>query len=198
VLAESDPRAGDVPMTDGLVFRTRQEFRDWLSSNSSNQGIWLVFGKDDSFLTITPSEALEEALCFGWIDGLIKKIDGSTYKKYFSPRRKGSRWSEKNKQLADKLMSEQLMTSRGHEVIERAKRDGTWDIVQDRTIPDERYDEFETHISKSKTALENFRKMPKSTRQQFVGLYFEAKKEETRVRRLAKLIDLLEQNKKPM
>lgn len=185
-------------MTDGLIFRTRQDFREWLSSNSSSQGIWLVFGKDESLVTLTASEALEEALCFGWIDGLLKKIDESTYKKYFSPRRKGSSWSERNKKLVDKLIGEQLMTPRGLEVIEQAKRDGTWDIVQDRTIPAERYDEFEKLIGVSKTALENFRKMPKSTKQQFVGLYFEAKKEETRARRLAKLIDLLEQNKKPM
>lgn len=185
-------------MTENLVFRTRQDFREWLSSNSSSQGVWLVFGKDASLITLTASEALEEALCFGWVDGLIKKIDEATYKKYFSPRRKGSPWSERNKKLVDKLISEQLMTSRGLEAIEQAKRDGKWDIVQDRTIPDERYDEFEILIGMSKTALENFRKMPKSTKQQFVGLYFEAKKEETRVNRLTKLVALLEQNKKPM
>jgi len=185
-------------MADDLIFRTRQDFREWLSLNSSSQGIWLVFGKDKSLVTLKASEALEEALCFGWIDGLMKKIDESTYKKYFSPRRKGSLWSETNKKLVDKLTGEQLMTSKGLEVIEQAKRDGTWDIVQDRTIPDERYDEFEKLIKKSKTALDNFRKMPKSAKQQFVGLYFEAKKEETRIKRLAKLISLLEQNKKPM
>ena len=185
-------------MTDELVFRTRQDFREWLSLNSSGRGVWLVFGKDESLVTFTASEALEEALCFGWIDGLLKKIDESAYKKYFSPRRKGSLWSKRNKKLVDKLIGERLMTSRGLEVIERAKGDGSWDIVQDRTIPAERYVEFEKLISRSKTAFQNFRKMPKSTKQQFVGLYFEAKKEETRVRRLAKLIDLLEQNRKPM
>jgi len=185
-------------MADELIFRTRQDFREWLSSTSSAQGVWLVFGKDDSLLTLSPSEALEEALCFGWIDGLIIKIDGSRYKKYFSPRRKGSRWSEKNKKLAAKLVSEKVMTSSGFKAIEQAKRDGTWDDVHDRTIPDEKYAESEALIGKSKKALENFRKMSKSTKQQFVGLYFEAKKEETRIRKLAKLIDLLEQNKKPM
>jgi len=146
-------------MADELIFRTRQDFREWLSSTSSAQGVWLVFGKDDSLLTLSPSEALEEALCFGWIDGLIIKIDGSRYKKYFSPRRKGSRWSEKNKKLAAKLVSEKVMTSSGFKAIEQAKRDGTWDDVHDRTIPDEKYAEFEALIGKSKKALENFRKM---------------------------------------
>ncbi len=185
-------------MTEEYIFRTRQDFRDWLSLNSSRQGIWLIFGKDKLLLTFSAAEALEEALCFGWIDGLMKKIDESTYKKYFSPRRKGSKWSEKNKKLVDKLINNQLMTARGLDIIERAKKDGSWNIVHDREISDDKYHEFEKLIQVSKTAFDNFTKMPKSTKQQFVGLYFEAKKEETRVLRLAKLIDLLEKNKKPM
>ena len=185
-------------MAEEHTFRTRQDFREWLFLNSSNQGVWLIFGKDKLLVTLTAAGALEEALCFGWIDGVMKKIDESTYKKYFSPRRKGSKWSEKNKKLAGQLIHNQLMTDRGLEVIERAKKDGTWDIVHDREIPEERYREFEELIRENKTALDNYRKMPKSNKQQFVGLYFEAKKEETRVTRLARLIDLLEMNKKTM
>ena len=185
-------------MADELIFRTRHDFREWLSTHSSDQGVWLIFGKDPSLVTLTAAEALEEALCFGWIDGLIKKIDESRYKKYFSPRRKGSQWSEKNKKLVNKLIAEQLMTSQGLEAVERAKRDGTWDVVHDRTIPEERFSEFEELISKSEAALKNFGNLPRSAQQQFVGLYFEAKREQTRINRLAKLIDLLEKNQRPM
>jgi uncharacterized protein YdeI (YjbR/CyaY-like superfamily) len=185
-------------MADELIFKTRKDFRKWLASNRSIQGVWLIFGKDLASVTLTAAEALEEALCFGWIDGLIKKIDDTSYRKYFSPRRKGSRWSEKNKRLVNQLISEKLMTPRGLEAIEQAKKDGTWQVVQDRTIPDEHYQAFEKCIGENKRALANFRAMPKSTQQQFVGLYFDAKKEETRLKRLAQLIDLLEQNKKPM
>lgn len=185
-------------MAENMLFKTRRDFRKWLHLNPSHQGIWLVFGKDDTHITLTPSEALEEALCFGWIDGLIQKIDGSTYRKYFSPRRKGSRWSERNKQLVAKLIGEKLMTPRGLEMVEQAKKDGIWDAVQNRTIPDEKFIEFERHIKKSRHALENFKKMPGATRRMFVGFYFEAKKEETRKKRLAHLIGLLEQNKRPM
>lgn len=188
----------EVFVADALMFRTRKDFRDWLALNSSHAGIWLVFGKDDSVVTLTAAEALEEALCVGWIDGLIERINEVTYRKYFSPRRKGSRWSERNKALVAKLMDQHLMTPKGLEVIERSKQDGTWDIVQDRSLPVERYGEFEQLIEKSPKAVENFRKMSKSTRQQFVGLYFDAKREATRVKRLAHLIDLLEQNRKPM
>lgn len=185
-------------MADDLVFRTRREFREWLSSNDSSEGVWLVFVKDGSSPSITSAEALEEALCFGWIDGLIRRVDGSKYRKYFSPRRNGSRWSDRNRRLAERLIGEELMTPRGFDAIERAKRDGAWDAVVDRTIPDYRFDEFEVLIGRSTAALGNFRAMPRSARHQFVGLYFEAKKEETRARRLAMLIDLLERNMRPM
>jgi len=96
--------------------------------------------------TLTAAEALEEALCFGWIDGLIERIDEVTYRKYFSPRRKGSRWSERNKALVARLVDEHLITPKGLEVVERSRQDGTWDIVQDRSFPVERYAEFELLI----------------------------------------------------
>lgn len=115
-------------MADALRFRTRKDFRDWLASNSSHPGIWLIFGKDDSVVTLTAAEALEEALCFGWIDGLIDRIDKVTYRKYFSPRQTGSCWSERNKALVARLMDEQLMAPQGLEAINHAKQDGTWDI----------------------------------------------------------------------
>jgi uncharacterized protein YdeI (YjbR/CyaY-like superfamily) len=185
-------------MNDKLIFKTRKDFRNWLSESSSNQGVWLVFGKDESIVTLTAPEALEEALCFGWIDGLIKKIDESSYMKYFSPRRKGSQWSDKNRKLANKLIDENLMTSKGLIAIELAKENGLWEAKQDRDIPEEQYQAFEILIGDNSAALENYRKMPKSLKFQFVGLYFDAKREETRIKRLEKLIDLLERNKKPI
>ncbi len=106
-------------MADDVMFRTRKDFRKWLLANGAHPGVWLIFGKDSSVETLTAADALEEALCFGWIDGLMKKIDAATYKKYFSPRRKGSRWSERNKQLVAKLIDQHLMTSKGLEVVER-------------------------------------------------------------------------------
>lgn len=185
-------------MADELIFKTRKEFRKWLSSNSSHRGVWLVFGKKGPVQTLTASEALEEALCFGWIDGVIKRIDEASYKKYFSPRRAGSNWSEKNKRLVEKLIGQNLMTAKGLKAIDEAKKSGAWDVVRDSTIPAERYRDFERLIEKSKLALAHFRQMPKSAQRQFVGLFFEAKKEETRTKRLAKLIDLLEQGRRPM
>ena len=89
-------------MNDTMEFANREEFREWLQENClSGDGIWILFGKAGGPKTIKAGEALEEALCFGWIDGQMKSIDDKTYKKYFSMRRDKSKWSEKNKALTE-------------------------------------------------------------------------------------------------
>ena len=91
-------------MSDIMEFADREEFRKWLNEHClSADGIWLLFGKAGGPKTIKAGEALEEALCFGWIDGQMQRIDDKTYKKYFSMRREKSKWSEKNKALTQKL-----------------------------------------------------------------------------------------------
>lgn len=91
-------------MNATLQFPTREEFRNWLSENYlSTDGIWLLFGKAGGPKTLKAGEALEEALCFGWIDGQMQSIDEKSYKKYFSQRRENSKWSEKNKALVKEL-----------------------------------------------------------------------------------------------
>ena len=110
-------------MNDILVFSERAEFRNWLTENClSTDGVWLLFGKHGNPKTIKADEALEEALCFGWIDGQMQSIDNNTYKKYFSIRREHSKWSEKNKKLAMKLEEQGIMTQYGLEKIAEAKR----------------------------------------------------------------------------
>lgn len=87
-------------VNDMLAFSDRAAFRAWLDKNgTSSNGVWILFGKKGGPVTLTAGEALEEALCFGWIDGQMKSIDNKTYKKYFSIRRANSKWSERNKTL---------------------------------------------------------------------------------------------------
>ena len=87
-------------MGDVMVFADRAQFRAWLNDNClSREGVWLLFGKTGGPKTIKAGEALEEALCFGWIDGQMKSIDDKTYIKYFSMRREKSKWSEKIRRL---------------------------------------------------------------------------------------------------
>ena len=99
-------------MDDNIMkFANRTEFRAWLEENCQTaSGIWLLFGKAGGPETLTAGEALEEALCFGWIDGQMQKIDDKSYKKYFSTRRANSKWSEKNKALVQKLEAQGIMT----------------------------------------------------------------------------------------
>jgi uncharacterized protein YdeI (YjbR/CyaY-like superfamily) len=186
-------------MKEEILFSNRGEFRNWLIDNSKRQdGVWITFGKNAKLKTLKPDEALEEALCFGWIDGQYNSIDETKYLKYFSPRRKRSPWSEKNKKLVEKLINDGLMTEWGIQAIERAKQDGTWDAIKAPIITQEQIDTFAEAVMFNYKAYENFQKMSMSVKKQFVGLYFDAKKVETRVKRLEKLIGLLELNKRPM
>ena len=100
-------------------------------------GVWLLFGKAGGPKTVKASEALEEALCFGWIDGQIESIDDKSYIKYFSSRRKNSKWSVKNKELAEKLEQQGIMTDYGRAKIAEAKENGQWNAQKTPVITDE-------------------------------------------------------------
>ena len=103
-------------MENNLLFEKREDFRTWLTENATTSGgVWLVFGKTKQVKSLKAGEALEEALCFGWIDGVMKKVDEHSYLKYFATRRKNSKWSEKNKKVVDKLEQQGLMTDLGRE-----------------------------------------------------------------------------------
>lgn len=186
-------------MPDRLTFRNRAAFRDWLQKNHGRtEGLWLIFGKKNMIETLTAEEALEEALCFGWIDGLIKRVDETQYVKYFSPRRIKSNWSEKNKKTALNLIRCGRMTSAGRQAISRAKQDGSWDSRQRVIIQPEDIRQFARLIAANPRAAANFEKMSQSLKKQYTGFYLDAKQEATRQRRLDRLVGLLEQNKKLM
>jgi uncharacterized protein YdeI (YjbR/CyaY-like superfamily) len=110
-----------------LEFKERIEFRKWLKKNvDTSPGIWIRFIKDKSRASITADEALNEALCFGWIDGQMKSEGDSSYIKYFAPRTKNSKWSEKNKKRVEQLRKEKLMTEYGEREIKKAVENGEW------------------------------------------------------------------------
>lgn len=93
-------------MSGSLEFADRKEFRTWLAAHcQSSAGVWLLFGKVGGPKTLKAAEALEEALCFGWIDGQMQRIDDKVYRKYFSMRRQNSKWSEKTKRWREALRS---------------------------------------------------------------------------------------------
>ncbi len=186
-------------MNDTLQFATRTEFRNWLDENSqSSAGVWLVFGKTDSLKTLTATEALEEALCFGWIDGQMAKIDEDSYKKYFAPRKARSKWSEKNKALAADLEKRGLMTDFGREKIAEAKKNGMWDAQDLMKLTDEQIEVLSNLLGGHETAYTNYQNMPPSVRKTYARAYYDAKTDAGREKRLAWIIDRLNKNLKPM
>lgn len=186
-------------MNDTLQFIDRTEFRKWLDENcQSSDGVWLTFGKKGDPKTPTAAEALEEALCFGWIDGQMQSIDGKTYKKYFAPRREKSRWSEKNKALIADLEKRGLMTDFGREKIATAKKDGSWDTPDLMKLTDEQVAVLSNLLKEYEPAYANYQNMPPSVRKTYARAYYDAKTDAGREKRLAWIVERLNQNLRPM
>ena len=182
-----------------LTFVDRQAFRQWLGRHGTDSdGVWLLFGKKGKIATLTAAEALEEALCHGWIDGHVKAIDENSYKKYFARRLPKSNWSEKNKKLAHTLIQKGLMTPHGLEAIERARKYGLWDDAKGLIIDDAQIQRFREIIQPYEPAYTHFVAMSHSIQRTYTAFYLDAKSEQTRHTRLQKIIDRLNNNLKPM
>jgi uncharacterized protein YdeI (YjbR/CyaY-like superfamily) len=182
-----------------LTFIDRQTFREWLSKNGTkSNGIWLLFSKKRKFATLSAGDALEEALCHGWIDGQIQSIDENTYKKYFARRLPKSKWSVKNKKLAQTLIKKGLMTQQGLEAIANAKKSGSWDNSKRIIIDDEQIQIFKEIIHPYEPAYSNLLAMSHSVQRTYTGFYLDAKSDKTRQVRLEKIIERLNSNLKPM
>lgn len=187
-------------MSELVKFASREEFREWLYGHClSNEGIWLLFGKAGDPKTIKAGEALEEALCFGWIDGQMEKIDDKTYKKYFSLRRENSKWSEKNKALAKKLDEQGLMTDFGRKKIDEAKKNGQWDAQNPLAIiTEEQIACLSALLEGCEPAYTNFQAMSPSVKKTYTRAYLDAKTDAGREKRIAWMVDRLNRNLKPM
>lgn len=186
-------------MSDIMEFACREEFRKWLHAHClSSAGIWLLFGKAGGPKTIKAEEALAEALCFGWIDGQMQRIDDKSYKKYFSMRREKSKWSEKNKKLAKSLEEQGLMTDFGRKKIEEAQKNGQWDAPKPAAVTEEQIALLATLLEGYEPACTNFKAMSPSVKKTYTRAYFDAKTDAGRKKRLAWMVDRLHQNLKPM
>lgn len=186
-------------MNDTKQFVNREDFRNWLCDHcQSSPGVWLLFGKTGGPKTIKASEALEEALCFGWIDGQMQRIDDKTYKKYFSLRRDNSKWSEKNKALAEKLEKEGVMTDYGRTKIAEAKKNGQWNASKPPAVTEEQIASLSSVLEEFEPAYANFLAMSLSVKKTYTRAYFDAKTDAGREKRLFWMIERLNNNLKPM
>lgn len=178
-----------------LYVTSRDEWRDWLTKHGQSETeVWLIYYKKDSGQPRIPYDhAVEEALCFGWIDSIVKRIDDKKFAQKFTPRRDGSRWSALNERRVRKLIREGRMTEAGLAKVDSA-------ILGDtaRAKPgDEGVDlprSVKQALMANPTAWKNFRSLTPSRRNAYVRLITDAKKEETRERRLEEVISRLQQN----
>ena len=185
---------------DGVMeFASREAFRQWLSANGrTSGGVWLLFGRPGGPKTLKAAEALEEALCFGWIDGQMRRIDGVSYKKYFSRRRENSRWSAKNRALAGSLEARGLMAAPGREAVEAAKANGQWYAPDPMEAGEGQVSRLTALLEGHEPAFTNFQAMPPSVQKTYTRAYLDAKTDAGREKRLAWIMDRLDKNLRPM
>jgi uncharacterized protein YdeI (YjbR/CyaY-like superfamily) len=178
-----------------LRFETRSEFRIWLEKNHGMPGgVWIVFEKGSR--RFSANDALEEAICFGWIDGVMKTIDGARYKKYFSRRKDKAKWSEKNIRIFGELERAGLLTEHGVNAFKPASAKGGAAERMDRNVENIRV--LSDALQGDGEAATLFENTPPSRKKQLAGFYAEAKTEATREKRKAKIIEALITNDKGM
>jgi uncharacterized protein YdeI (YjbR/CyaY-like superfamily) len=179
--------------------KNRQEWHQWLDKNhDSSPGVWLIyFKKNSNKPRVEYEEAVEEALSFGWIDSKVKVIDEDRYMQVFTPRKLGSNWSKSNKNRVSKLIKNGLMQPAGQEKVNAAKKDGSWnflDDIEDMIIPEDLKETFK----QNKVAQENFEAFSDSSKKQILYWIASAKKLDTRQRRIKKTIESAFMNEKPL
>jgi uncharacterized protein YdeI (YjbR/CyaY-like superfamily) len=179
---------------------TRKDWREWLEENhTSVPEVWIVFYKKHTGLpSLSYDDAVEEALCFGWIDSIIKRLDDGRYVRKFTPRKPGSNWSEINKTRARKMMDAGRMTDAGLKAIEEAKKSREWNRKHEpsRLPPEEIPQELEEAFSKHPRAREGFESLAPSYRRKYVMWIASAKRPETRQRRTDEAIGKLKRGEK--
>ena len=173
-----------------LYVKDRKQWRSWLAKNGEcAPEIWLIYPKKHSKKARIPYEdAVEEALCFGWIDGTTRKLDADRYVQRFTPRRKSSRWSAINIRRARKMIAAGKMTTAGRQAFRPERKT--------EAHPTELPLELERTFQKRAAAWENFQGFPSFYRRMTVGWVASAKKEETRVKRLGKLMEYSARNER--
>ncbi|HDS06500.1 MAG TPA: hypothetical protein ENO05_02635 [Bacteroides sp.] len=177
-----------------------EAWRVWLRENrDTSEGVWLVFRKKGTGpIPFTYDEALDEALCQGWVDSLIKAIDDREYMRKFTPRKETSNWSEVNKKKAGKLIAQGRMTPRGMALVEAAKKNGMWDRKAERpAISEEIPAALLEAIRESPAAREHYDEIPRSQQRQFHIWINSARREETVQKRVQETIRLLERGEGP-
>ena len=184
---------------DTFQAKNRQAWREWLEQNYITAiGVWLLYYKVKSGQpSVRYSEAVKEALCFGWIDSKAKSIDEERYRQIFTPRKPKSVWSKLNKQYIEELIEQSLMTKAGLEKIEAAKQDGSWttlDAVEELIIPAD----LRQALAANETANRYFEAFSNTSKKNILFWIQSAKRPQTRSKRIEQTIGAAAQNKNPL
>jgi len=180
-------------------FSSSKKWKEWLALNyvTFNNGIWLrIFKKDSGEKTITYDEALDEALCFGWIDGQKKTYDEKSWLQKFTPRRSKSIWSKRNKARVVLLIEEKRMQPPGLEEIETAKKDGRWDKAYDSPSQMEIPSDFLAILEKDQQVYEFYKTLNKANIYAIAWRLQTAKTLETREKRMKVLLEMMKNRQK--
>jgi uncharacterized protein YdeI (YjbR/CyaY-like superfamily) len=183
------------PPPNSIHPKSRADWRKWLEENHARaEGIWLVsYKKATGRQSFDYEESVEEALCFGWIDSRGNKLDDERTMLWFAPRKAGSKWAKPNKERVAKLIKAGLMAPAGLAKVEAAKKDGAWnalDSVDALEIPPD----LAKALSKNKTAREYFETFPRSVKRAILEWILNAKRPETRAKRIEETVTLAEKN----
>ena len=186
-----------------IYFQSRADFREWLVENhKTSNGIWMVFYKKNTGKqNMDYAAAAEEAICFGWIDSIVKKLDKEKYLRKFTPRTNTLNWSFVNRKRVLKLIENGRMTEAGlnkiDQFIKTGKIDRTFLNVEDKFPENTTLPEFlRKEFADNEPALKNFKQLAKSYQKLYIHWIMSAKKEKTVQKRIKESIKLLKQNKK--
>lgn len=180
-----------------LYFKSEAEWYDWLMENhDKSKGVFLIFHKLElNIPTMRWEEAVQMALCYGWIDSTVKSLGDGKRKQYFCPRNPKGGWSALNKKYVKELIDSNLMHESGYKLIEIAKQNGSWtllDDVENLVIPKDLQNAF----NKNPLAFENYLNFSKTYKKSYLSWLIQAKRETTRQNRIEQIIELCSQNKK--
>lgn len=193
------PPSPDKNQFERFPARDRDEWRAWLEDNHAGaSGVWLIIHKKGNDQPgVTYEEAVEEALCFGWIDSVTNRLDGERFMQLFTPRKRKSPWAKSNKERVARLMAAGMMAPAGLAAIEAAKRDGTWtalDNIEDLQVSDD----LRAALAANPGATASFEAYSGSTRKQLLWWIESAKRPETRQRRIAQIVAAAAEKRNPL
>jgi uncharacterized protein YdeI (YjbR/CyaY-like superfamily) len=194
-----------MPKQKPLYVTDRKQWRAWLRKHhATEREVWLIYYKRHTGTPRIPyDDAVEEALCYGWIDSTVKRLDDERYMQKFTPRKPGSVWSKLNKERALKMIKAKRMTRAGMLRIQDARRSGAWERAGGRPagsgdackikVPPE----LKKALAANKAAARNFENLAPSYRRQYIGWFLSAKRDETRRKRIEVIVRRAARNEKP-